>query len=55
MKNIMPVISIILTLMCSVAFAQTTEFAYQGSLKNASAPANGNYDFEFLLFDAVTG
>ena len=27
--------------------AQTTEFTYQGSLKDNSAPANTNYDFEF--------
>lgn len=32
--------------------AQTTEFTYQGQLQDASAPADGNYDFEFLLFDA---
>ena len=35
--------------------AQTTEFNYQGSLKDGNAPANGNYDFEFLLFDALAG
>ena len=37
------------------ATAQTTEFTYQGSLQNSSAPANGNFDFEFLLYDAVSG
>jgi hypothetical protein len=37
------------------AKAQTTEFTYQGSLQNSSAPANGNFDFEFLLFDAASG
>ena len=41
--------------MCGPVFAQTTEFTYQGSLKNSSIPASGNYDFEFALFDAVTG
>jgi hypothetical protein len=35
--------------------AQTTEFTYQGSLNTAGAPANGNHDFEFLLFDALSG
>ena len=35
--------------------AQTTEFVYQGQLQNASVPANGNYDFEFLLFDSLGG
>jgi len=42
---------------CSAAdtCAQTTAFTYQGSLKEAGLPANANYDFEFLLFDASTG
>jgi hypothetical protein len=31
--------------------AQTTEFTYQGQLTNSSALANGNFDFEFALFD----
>ena len=35
--------------------AQTTEFVYQGQLQSSSAPATGSYDFEFLLFDALTG
>jgi Chaperone of endosialidase len=35
--------------------AQTTAFTYQGSLKDGASPANGNYDFEFALFDAVSG
>ena len=33
--------------------AQTTEFTYQGSLKDGPNPANANYDFEFALFDAL--
>ncbi len=36
-------------------FGQTTEFTYQGSLKDGAAPANANYDFEFALFDAASG
>ncbi len=36
-------------------FSQTTEFNYQGSLKDGAVPANGNYDFEFRLYDADTG
>ena len=35
--------------------AQTTEFTYQGSLKYGAGLANGNYDFEFALYDAVSG
>src|SRR4051812_42869891 len=33
--------------------AQTTAFTYQGSLKDGATPANGNYDFEFALFDQL--
>lgn len=33
------------------AAAQTTEFSYQGNLKDGGNPANGNYDFEFALYD----
>jgi hypothetical protein len=35
--------------------AQTTAFVYQGSLKQGGNAANGNFDFEFALFDAVSG
>ena len=34
--------------------AQTTAFSYQGSLKDGANPANGNFDFEFKLFDALS-
>lgn len=43
------------TILSITAYSQTTEFVYQGQLQNASVPAAGNYDFEFLLFDAVAG
>ena len=36
-----------------ITVAQTTEFTYQGSLKDGANPATGIYDFEFLLFDAM--
>lgn len=36
------------------AFSQTTAFTYQGSLQSGGSPANGNFDFEFKLFDALT-
>ncbi len=35
--------------------AQTTEFTYQGSLKDSGTTATGNFDFEFKLFDLVSG
>ena len=54
----MPVSLAIFGLMlCGAALssAQTTEFSYQGFLSDNSASANGNFDFEFRLFDAPTG
>src|SRR5262245_44008137 len=38
--------------LASAAHAQS--FTYQGSLKDAGAPANGAYDMQFALFDAVS-
>jgi hypothetical protein len=32
-----------------------TDFTYQGQLKQAGAPASGNYDFVFRLYDAAQG
>lgn len=37
------------------AYSQTTEFVYQGQLQNSGSPATGNYDFEFLLYDSLSG
>ena len=34
--------------------AQTTEFNYQGTLKDGANVANGNFDFEFRIFDDVS-
>ena len=55
------VVSLILLLfalvVCSApeTCAQTTQFTYQGNLRDGAAPATGNYDFEFLLFDLLAG
>ncbi len=38
----------------STAHAQGTAFTYQGQLQNNGSPANGNYDLQFSLFDALT-
>lgn len=50
-------ILMILSLVFSVspARAQTTTFTYQGRLTSSSSAANGSYDFQFALFDALTG
>ncbi|MBE0542140.1 MAG: hypothetical protein IH623_12190 [Verrucomicrobia bacterium] len=34
---------------------QTTAFTYQGRLTEAGAPANGNYDLRFALYNASSG
>ena len=34
--------------------AQTTDFTYQGRLLDSSLAANGNYDFQFKLYDALS-
>lgn len=48
------IIAFVLMLACSATVAaQSNQFGYQGSLNNAGTPANGNYDFEFALFDAL--
>jgi hypothetical protein len=36
------------------SFGQGTAFMYQGQLNNGGTPANGNYDFDFAAYDAVT-
>jgi hypothetical protein len=46
----------ILLIVCSdTATAQSTGFTYQGRLNDNHQVANGNYDFEFKLFTALTG
>ncbi len=45
-----------LVLICraSYLFGQTTAFTYQGSLNDGGNPANGSYDFQFVLYDSST-
>lgn len=38
-----------------LAAAQTTAFNFQGRLNDGANPANGHYDLEFRLYDAITG
>lgn len=37
------------------ATAQTTSFVYQGKLQEAGVAVNGTYQFQFKLYDAVSG
>jgi hypothetical protein len=41
-------------LFINMAVAQTTAFDYQGRLSDGGNPANGSYDLQFRLFDALT-
>lgn len=42
-------------LLAGAAQAQTTAFTYQGRLGDTGMPATGSYDFQFKLFDTLTG
>jgi hypothetical protein len=49
-------IILVLGIFCAPgALAQTTEISYQGSLKDGTSLASGNYDIEFRLYNAATG
>ncbi len=50
-----PLFCLLFTLWAVPASAQTTSFTYQGRLQDAGTPANGNYDFQFALFDSLSG
>src|SRR6266498_551225 len=49
-------VAIVLSLLfCMTATqGQTTSFSYQGHLIDAGTAANGNYDFQFALWDSLT-
>ena len=46
---------LLLLLLATPMLAQTTAFNYQGRLNEAGLRANGNYDFQFTIFDALNG
>jgi len=55
LSNFTSIVLLFLTFGANSIFSQTTEFSYQGFLSDNSASANGNFDFEFRLFDVATG
>lgn len=55
MKLRILVLLVIIQVSAFMAYAQTTEFTYQGSLKDGSFLASGSYDFESRLFDVQVG
>src|SRR5438093_4414463 len=58
-KTIGPVRTIVfLTINLAAAcagYAQTTSFTYQGNLMSGGSPANGTYEMQFKLYDALSG
>ena len=49
-----PGLSALLVLVCAGAtLAQTTSFTYQGRLPDGATPANGVYEIQFTLWDAI--
>ena len=55
MKLKISIIILSCLLVTANSYSQTTEFTFQGSLRDNSVSANGNYDFVFALFDASSG
>ena len=53
--NLTIVLLLLMTFGAVRVLPQTTEFSYQGFLSDNSASANGNFSFEFRLFDAAAG
>ena len=49
------VLAALLALAANVARAQTSTITYQGRLSDGGTAANGTYDMQFKLYDALTG
>lgn len=48
------VLFVFLLIVPGLASAQTTQFNYQGNLRDGGGPANGAYDLTFRLYDSLT-
>ncbi len=55
MKTYLSLVGALLFLAALSASAQSTAFTYQGHLMDAGASANGNYDIQFTLKNALSG
>ncbi len=42
-------------LTADAAFGQGNSFSFQGRLNDGTNPANGSYDLQFRLYDAIAG
>ena len=54
MKNLILIVATI-CLLSGLSAAQTTAFNFQGRLNDGTSPANGRYDLQFKLYDAIAG
>lgn len=45
----------LISALSALAAAQTTAFNFQGRLNDGANPANGRYDLQFILYDALVG
>src|SRR5207237_4948101 len=53
-KSFLGLACLVLFFCTGVAVAQTTTFTYQGRLTDGGTAANGTYDLQFKLYDALT-
>jgi hypothetical protein len=58
-KQILIVLAVVLLISIltipGLASAMGTSFTYQGRLSTSGSPANGSFDFQFILYDALIG
>ncbi len=54
-KTTFAALFLVLVFTAAPAIAQTTGFTYQGKFTDNGSPASGNYDFQFKLFNALSG
>jgi hypothetical protein len=55
-KCVLTTVTLVLLLSAATAVAQqTTSFTYQGRLTDSGTAANGTYDFQFTLWDLLSG
>lgn len=45
----------VIAALSAISYAQTTAITYQGRLNDNSVAANGNYQMQFSLYDAISG
>lgn len=49
------IVMMFVAVFAGASFSQSTEITYQGNMTAAGTAATGSHDFEFALFDAVSG